>query len=173
MATPCQVLADSGVPLLIIGSQAVNAHGCPGDTTTLECAISAASEAGFAHYVGLSGWNMVYRTQFFAKFRLLTTGSPEIKVMFLDATTFERLMAGGFDFPFDTVTLRVPALLHIIAMKLQVVKNEPHREIEELPEILALLRANPGRWKPEELAEACDRFGPPEIGARLMQRLAS
>ena len=173
MTTPFQVLANSGVPLLIVGSHAMDAHGCSGPVTALECAIAAPSEAKFAHYVGLAGWNMVYRTQFFAKYRLLSTGNPVIKVMFLDATTFDRLRAGGFDFPFDSVTLRVPALLHIIAMKLQVVKNEPQREIDELPEILALLRANPGRWQPEELAEACDRFGPPEIGARLMQRLAS
>ena len=173
MPTPFQVLADSGVPLLLIGGHAVDAHGGSGDTSELECAIAAASEAKFAHYVGLSGWNMIYRTQFFSKFRLLSTGSPVIKVMFLDDTTFGRMHDGGFDFAFEKIRLRVPALIHVIAMKLQVVKNEPHREIDELPQILALLRANPGRWKPEELTEACDRFGPPEIHERLMQRLAS
>ena len=173
MATPFQVLADSGVPLLIIGSHAVNAHGCPCEHPELECAVAAASEARFAEYLGLGGWNMVYRTQFFAKYRLLSTGTPVIKAMFLDDITFERLLAGSFDFVFDAATLRVPALQHVVAMKLQELKNEPHREIEELPQILALLRANPGRWKPEELTETCDRFGPPEIGLRLTQRLAS
>ena len=173
MATPFQVLADSGVPLLIIGGNAENAHGASGDTTELECAIAAASEAKLAHYVGLSGWNMVYRTQFFAKYRLHGTGNPEIKVMFLDPTTFERLLAGGFDFPFDGVPMRVPSLIHVIAMKLQNVKNEPHLEVEELPKIHALLEANSGGWKSDELLEACNRFGPPEIYDRLLERLTS
>ena len=173
MATPFQVLADSGVPLLIIGGHAVNAHGGSGDTAEVECAIAAASEAKFAHYVSLAGWNMVYRTQFFAKYRLLSTGSPEMKVMFLDPTTFDRLLAAGFDFPFDGVPLRVPSLIHVIAMKLQGVKNEPHLEIGEFPKILALLRANSDAWKSDDLLEACNRFGPPEIYDRLLERLTS
>ena len=41
MATPFQVLADSGVPLLIIGGNAENAHGASGETTELECAVAA------------------------------------------------------------------------------------------------------------------------------------
>ena len=173
MPTPFQVLADSGVPLLLIGGHAVDAHGGSGDTAELACAIAAGNEAKFTHYAGLTGWNTVYRTQFFTKFRLLSTGSPVIKVMFLDDTTFARMLAAGSDRVFEKVTLRVPSLLHIVAMKLQVVKNEPHRETDELPQILALLRANLAHWKAEELIEVCERFGPPEIHERLMQRLAS
>ncbi len=172
MPTPFQILADSGVPLLIVGGHAVNALGGSGDTAELECAIAATNETKLAHYVGLTGWNMVYRTQFFAKYRLFSTGSPEIKMMFLDDTTFARMLAAGSDRAFEKVTLRVPSLIHLIAMKLQVVKNEPHLEIDELPQIVALLRANSGRWKPEELAAACERFGPPEIGERIGERLA-
>ena len=144
MATPFQILADSGVPLLVTGSHAVKAHGAASGSTELECAITAANEARFAHYVGLAGWNMVYRTQFFAKYRLLSTGNPEIKVLFLDPTTFERLLVASSEFTFDSVKLRVPALIHVIAMKLQAMKNEPQREREELPQILALLHANSG-----------------------------
>ena len=173
MPTPFQTLAGSGVPLLIIGSHAVNAHGCPCEHRELECALAATNEAHFAEYLGLGGWNMVYRTQFFAKYRLLSTGTPVLKAMFLDPVTFERLATGGFDFTFDNVTLRVPSLLHVVAMKLQSVKNEPHLEIDEMPQILALLRANLASWKPEDLTQVCDRFGPPEIGLRLMPRLAS
>ena len=156
------------------GAHALLAHGCPRDIAGVdcECAIDAADEASIGAHFGLSEWNAVYRTPFFAKFRLLSTGTPVIKVMFLDATTFGRLRADSFDFAFDGVTLRVPALIHVIAMRLQIMKNEREREIEDLPDVLALLRANAGKWKPEDLEAACRRFGPPGIHARITRGLA-
>ena len=173
MSAPLETLATCGVPLLMTGAHALLAHGCPRDTTGVdcECAIDAADEAGIGTYFALNGWNAVYRTPFFAKFRLLSTGTPVIKVMFLDATTFAKLRADSFDFAFEGIALRVPALLHVVAMRLQIIKNEREREAEDLPDLLALLRANAAKWKPADLEAACRRFGPPGIHARLARGL--
>ena len=173
MAGPFQVLSECGVPLLVIGPHAAVAHHCACETRELECAITTSSESTFGHYLALNGWNTVYRTPFFSKYRQLSTGNPVIKVKFLDATTFQRLVAASVEFTFDDVALRVPSLMHLIAMKLQDLKTEPHREIDELPEILALLRANSGRWDPAELAACSERFGPPGICERLTHRLGN
>ncbi len=170
-----QTLAQSGVSLLLTGRHALMAHGFPAQETTaeIECAISSDDEALINEHFTRHEWSIVYRTPFFAKFRLLSTGTPVIRVLFLDPTTFGHLHADSFEHAFESVALRVPSLIHVVAMKIQAIKHEPHREIEDLPEILAVLQANLSRWKPDELDAVCKRFGPKGIYTRLKQRLAA
>ncbi|MEO7318321.1 MAG: hypothetical protein ABIZ56_04975 [Chthoniobacteraceae bacterium] len=175
MNTPLQTLATSGVPLLLTGQHALLAHGCPREVADneCECAISGENEPLLGDHFARNQWNVVYRTPFFAKFRLLSTGTPVIKVLFLDATTFGQLRAASTEHTFDTITMRVPSLIHVIAMKLQCIKHELDRETEEMSEVLTLLRVNLAHWKPADLEAACKRFGPPGIHARIEQQLAS
>ena len=175
MSTPLEILAKCSVPLLLTGAHAHLAHTSPEDVAynECECAIDAGTEAPVTAHFARSEWNIVYRTPFFAKFRLLSTGTPVIKVLFLDATTFGKLCEDSFERVFGGFTMRVPSLIHVVAMKLQTVKNEPDREGDDLPEILSLLRINKGRWKAEELDTVCLRFGPRGIYLRIAQRLAA
>ena len=90
-----QTLAQSGVPLLLTGRHALMAHGCPEGkpVAEIECAISSDDETQINEHFVRDEWTIVYRTPFFAKFRLLSTGTPVIRVLFLDPTTFEQLHA--------------------------------------------------------------------------------
>ena len=175
MSTPLEILSKCSVPLLLTGTHAHLAHTSPDDVTynECECAIDAATEAEITEHFARNEWNIVYRTPFFAKFRLLSTGTPIIKVLFLDATTFGKLRDDSFERVFGGFKMRVPSLIHVIAMKLQTIKNEPEREAEDLPQILSLLRINKGRWKAEDLDTICKRFGPRGIYIRIAQRLAA
>ena len=175
MSTPLQTLATSGVPLLLTGQHALLAHGCPREVVDneCECAISAENESLLGDHFARHQWNVVYRTPFFSKFRLLSTGTPIIKVLFLDATTFGQLRAASTEHTFDAITMRVPSLIHVIAMKLQGIQHEPARETEDLPDVLTLLRTNLASWESEDLEATCKRFGPPGLYARLKQQLAS
>lgn len=64
------------------------------------------------------------------------------------------------------VELRVPALAHLIALKLHAAQNE-HRVEKDLADIFALLRGNPGEIPAAELRMLCDQFGTPELAERL------
>jgi hypothetical protein len=175
LSAPLQTLANSGVPLLMTGQHARIAHGCEREIASneIECAISADDEARMSEHFARNEWNIVYRTPFFSKFRLLSTGTPVIKVLFLDATTFGRMLAESTEHTFESIAMRVPSLMHLVAMVLQGIKHEPLREAEDLPEIVAILRANLAYWKADELEAACKRFGPKGIYPRLKQGLAS
>ena len=166
-------LAECELHVLITGPHALVAHGVGHEVEgeDCECAIAAENEEAVTGHFARSDWNVVYRTPFFAKFRLLSTGTPVIKVLFFDPTTFGQLYEGSIEHMFGPFTLRVPSLMHVIAMKLQSMKNEREREAEDLAAIVALLRANPGRWNPQEVDAACRRFGPPGIYARLAHQL--
>ena len=168
-----QTLAKCSVPFLLTGTHAFLAHTNPEDTSfdEVECAINAEQEAQITEHFGSNEWSLVYRTPLFAKFRLLSTGTPTVKVLFLDPTTFEKLREGSLERIFSGFKMRVPSLLHAIAMRLQTIKNEPDREMENLPDILTFLRINKGRWKEDELDAVCKRFGPRGIYIRIAQRL--
>ena len=171
---PLEILAKCSVPLLLTGPHTYLAHTSTDEVACneCECAIDAGTEAPVTEHFARNEWNIVYRTPFFAKFRLLSTGTPVIKVLFLDPTTFGKLRDDSFERVFSGFTLRVPSLIHVVAMKLQTIKIEPDREDDDLPEILSLLRINQGGWKDEELDAVCKRFGPQGIFRRLSQRLA-
>lgn len=175
MSAPLESLAKSGVPHLLTGQHALLAHGCPREIpdNECECAISGINESLLTAHFTRNQWNAVYRTPYFAKFRLLSTGTPVIKVLFLDAATFEQMRAMSTVHTFGSLTMRVPSLIHVIAMKLQRIQHEPHRESEELPDLLTLLRVNLAHWESAELETACKRFGPKDIYARIKQGLAS
>jgi len=64
------------------------------------------------------------------------------------------------------VRLRVPAFLHLIALKLHPARN-PQRNDRDIGDVMELLRLNPGRCTPQDLEATCLRHGPPEIHARL------
>ena len=156
---------------MLTGHHALSAHGCPGEVIETECAIDSSDRERFAEHLTGGQWSPVYRTPFFAKFRLLSTGTPVIKVLFLDSTTFALLVQNSVEFALGEISLRIPSLLHLVAMKLQVMKNEPDRSADEVPIIVTLLHANKGRWSATDLENACRRFGPPGI-YELIQTLA-
>jgi hypothetical protein len=169
--TPFEILAQSGVPLLMIGGHALIAHGCPRDPVDFDSVIAAANEVRLRDHLARQQWGEVYRTRFFGKYRPLNQNSPALEVMFVDDTTFEKLLADSFEHDFGPAKLRVPSLMHVVAMKLQVIKHERNRETADLPEIARLLRVNTDRWQRDILEQTCKRFGPRGIYVRLIEAL--
>ncbi len=68
------------------------------------------------------------------------------------------------------LTLRVPSLPHLIALKLHAARQES-REGRDVPDIVALLEANPGVVPPAVLCELCARYGTPGIAEQLARWL--
>ena len=87
-------------------------------------------------------------------------------MLFVDASTFEKLFAASIPLPGDEKLL-VPSLPHLIALKLHAIRSNPPRESRDLNDIVELMRANPGAITAHELAALCAQFSTPEIAARL------
>ncbi|MDQ3621629.1 MAG: nucleotidyltransferase family protein [Verrucomicrobiota bacterium] len=172
MKTPFQLMAESGVPLLLIGGHALHAHGYSRLTLDFDCLILAGDEARMKGYLENAGWEEVFRTRSFGKYRSLGADASVIDVMFVEAETFTRLSAESFQFTFGEVTLRVPALMHLVAMKLHAIKNDPQRESRDAGDIVELLRRNKDRWTPGQFEETCRRFGLAEVCSRIRPLLS-
>ena len=95
---------------------------------------------------------------------------PPVDVMLVDEMTFAKLLARSVAYEFGEVTLRVPALLHLIALKLHAMKNAPERAHKDFADIIELLECNQRAVSARELEEVCERFGPPGIFEKLERR---
>ena len=55
----------------------------------------------------------------------------------------------------------------LVALKLHAMHNNPRREVRDLPDIIALLQANPDAVGETELRDLCYRYGPEGIWERI------
>jgi len=62
----------------------------------------------------------------------------------------------------------VPGLLHLIALKLHAMKNNPAREARDLSDVTELIRQNSGNIVAEEIEAICNRYATTGITAKVM-----
>ena len=95
----------------------------------------------------------------------------DVDVLLVDAPTFDHLHQNSREYSKDVTGLRMPALQHLIALKLHALKNAPARETKDLPDILELFKRNPSMLSEKELTSLCERFGPAGIMKKIKQWL--
>ena len=161
------ILARFRRPLLIIGGHALGAHGVVRQTVDVDCLITAPDRSSLDEFLRNSGFTLAGETENFARYMHKSPLLSQVDVLFVDATTFAKLQPAAILLRDNTEGLRVPALAHLIALKLHAIRNNPLREARDLGDIAELLRANPESITPGELASLCDQFGPSGIEIKL------
>ena len=159
------LLAQHRLPMLIIGGHALTAHGVQRLTFAVDCLVATADFDALSQLLIRGGFSNVQHQQNFSAFHHDTPGVPKINVMRVDAATFAKMEAARKGWDFGNKRFAVPALEHLIALKLHAMKNNPERAGKDGWDIAALLAANPGAIPREKLRELCDRFGPPDVHA--------
>ena len=154
-------------PLLIIGGHALSAHGVVRQTVDLDCMIAVENRDAFDKHLRDGGFTQVSATENFARYTHQSDMAPDVDILFVDAPTLEKLLASATPLHRGEVELQVPALPHLIALKLHAIRNNPARQAGDLGDIVRLLAANPGAVPAEELATICQRFGPEGIVDKL------
>lgn len=159
-------------PLLIIGGQALGAHGVMRQTLDVDCLIAAENRNALDELLRGGGFSPVSESGNFARYRHESALIPEVDVLFVDAPTFEKLFGESLPLPSDG-KLRVPCLPHLIALKLHAIRSDPPRESRDLNDIAELMRANPGAVAAHELAALCAQFSTPGIAAKLQLQFST
>jgi hypothetical protein len=91
----------------------------------------------------------------------------DVDVMIVDRGTFDKMFARSSGREVRSFTVRVPSMLHLIALKLHAMKNNPKRMLKDMSDIVELLRANPSVVHGDELDDVCVRYGPDGIREKL------
>jgi nucleotidyltransferase AbiEii toxin of type IV toxin-antitoxin system len=169
MQAAFDLLASCPRPFLVVGGHALAAHSVIRQTIDIDCLIAVEDQSLFEATLTAGGYQMEARTENFARYASKSPILPEIDVLFVDASTFKKLEEASIPLRRGKHQFRVPGLSQLIALKLHAIRNEPRREMRDLPDIIELLRLNPGKINAGELRELCDKFGPSGIGTRLQR----
>ena len=156
---------------LLIGGHALPAFGYQRQTVDLDC-LMATSEADVLHEVLIgAGYRETERTDMFVRYSHASVYLLDVDVMLVNRSTFDKLEARSFVYRVGEAEMRVPCLLHLIALKLHAMKNNPKRELKDLSDIVEVLQGNPQTVSREDLAVMCEQYGPPGILGRIERYL--
>ncbi|MEW6158236.1 MAG: hypothetical protein AB1813_12430 [Verrucomicrobiota bacterium] len=129
-------------PFLVIGGHAVIAHGHARNTIDLDLLVRREDRSLWK--MGLMRIGYVCRNSHdnFEQFQS-QSGDIDVDLMFVNAPTFDGMMGTAKEINFGSVSARVPSLLHLIALKLHVLKQGlEHRVIGDLDDVIQLILLN-------------------------------
>jgi predicted nucleotidyltransferase len=161
-----RVQRKRGLNLILIGGWALQAHHYSRNTLDVDCLTALEHEGPLSEELERAGFVCFEEKPAFRRFRHRLDELMVLDVMRVNADTFAKMWEASEPFRVDGVDLRVPALTHLIALKLHAAQNE-HRTEKDLGDIHALLAVNPGKVSREVLAQLCDKFGTAALAARL------
>ena len=164
---PFEAFAKCGDRLLLIGGNAMIGYGSERLTQDCDCAMVAEDERLVAAVLEPLGYLFKERFSSFARYAHLGGRRPVVDVMLLNASTFEKLHAQSREIDMDGVTLRAPKPLHLVALKLHALKQNPSRLGKDWEDIRYLLSHY--EWTAEELTEVAERYASAESRVLLRQ----
>lgn len=155
-----------GANLLLIGGWALQAHGYARHTVDVDCMGAVEDDALIGEELRKAGFDCFDEMSAFRRFRHRLDPFLVLDLMRVNAGTFAKMWERSVPFFADGIELRVPALPHLLALKLHAAKNQ-HRTSKDMEDVVQLLTFNPGKVPPAELRSLCEQFGSPESLAHL------
>jgi hypothetical protein len=149
-----------GIGLVLVGGWAMNAYGVSRQTLDIDFVCDEKSLAQVGKTLSGCGYQPIYRSDLFAKFRSGEEGLFDIDVLFVSSDTLSLLSSGGMELAVGNVAFRVPRLLDLIAMKLHAMKhNAARRSTKDMSDVVALIVANGVDVRADSFRSLCAKYG--------------
>lgn len=135
--------AESKRPFILVGGNAINAHGYLRTTYDVDVAVTDDDAAFWRESLEAMGYQMFFGTDAFQRYKgEATTSLMPVDLIFLTNQTFTKMLHEARELPVGAVALPVASPLHLIAMKLHALK-QPHRAADgkDFLDIIGLIRA--------------------------------
>ena len=161
-----RIQRSNGLNLLLIGGWAVQAHGYSRNTVDVDCLTAVENDAILTTELNRTGFECFEEKNSFRRFRHRLDPLMVLDVMRVNATTFTKMWEASESYDIGGISLKVPALHHLVALKLHAARNE-HRTDKDMSDIRALLEANPEKVSPTDLSKLCEQFGTPALTHKL------
>lgn len=134
-------LAATGAPLAVIGGVALAAYGHPRMTLDLDIVTGSVVQDALIAFMERRGFETLHRSSGYSNHRHADRLRGRVDVMYVRGETERRLIAGVRHLPGPGgQTIAVPRPEHLIAMKLQAMRDDPERTWQDLADIAYLLR---------------------------------
>ncbi len=160
-------LEARNVTALLIGGHALLAFGVARQTLDIDCLMVDSDSEVLHTILTKAGYMETERTENFVRYSHSSIYLMDVDAMLVDRGTFDKMLQHSSVYRVGAISVRVPCLVHLIALKLHAIRNNPKRELKDLGDIVELLRSNSGKVASEELESTCVRYGPDGIYAKI------
>ena len=145
---------------LVIGGYAVNAHGYSRQTLDLDILIKK-EQSGFWKKLLLdNGYTVYCERESFLQLAPVTQDQMPVDFMLVNEQTFSKMYAEAVDGMLGGMSVKHPSLMHLVALKLHVLKQEmPHRELKDLYDVIQLMNINKVDARTDDFKQLCERYG--------------
>jgi hypothetical protein len=125
----------------VVGGLGLHGHGVTRATLDLDLVSEASSQGPLVAFLESQGYETLHRSAGYSNHLHADPDLGRLDLVYLDADT-ARLLFAGCTARLELGSLRalVPRAEHLAAMKVQAMKNDPSRELQDLADVQALLR---------------------------------
>ncbi len=156
-------LEARGSRVAVIGGLGLHGHGVTRATVDLDLAAEAEAQGPLVAFLEEQGYETLHRSAGYSNHLHRDVAFGRLDLIYVDAATAGALFGGCTPrLELGSRTALVPRAEHLAAMKVQAMKNDPSRELQDLADVQALLRL-PGIDAAEvrgyfERAQLLDRY---------------
>jgi hypothetical protein len=134
-------LEGRGLRLAVVGGLGLHGHGVTRATLDLDVVTEAVAQQALVAFLESRGYETLYRSAGYSNHLHPQPDLGRVDVVYVDPETADRLFPGCSPcLTLGTRTALVPRAEHLAAMKVQAMKNDPSRELQDLADVQALLR---------------------------------
>ena len=133
-------LEARGASLAVVGGLGLHAYGITRATFDLDVVTEATAQAGLIDFLEADGYETLHRSPFYSNHLHRDVSGGRLDFIYVDPGTGRQLFSACR--PLLELGARralVPKAEHLVAMKVQAMRNDPSRALQDLADVLALL----------------------------------
>lgn len=173
LATIAERAAAANLPFLVIGGNAVIAHGYPRLTNDLDLLVCETDRRAWDEMMTSLGYVPHQIQRAFHMYNPVERGLPPVDLMLVDVGTFGKLATDPKPCVLDETDVCIPKLSHLLALKLHALRQGPsHRFERDMSDVITLVEVNHVDLAVSEYAEILERYATPAVREEILRRLA-
>ena len=168
-----ETLSQQEVSYLLIGGFALGHYGASRRTADVDFLLNVA-HADLVEKLFVSvGYEKLHRDQLILQLRNTNVSFMDLDFLFVDGQTIDGILKDAQTTMIKGKLFKVPSLQHLIALKLHAMMSDPRRKLQDMADIVALLRANVDFMTEKELTMICEHYGSSGLSEELIREWKS
>jgi len=158
---------------LVIGGLAINKYGFCRDTADLDIFVCQQDRAGWLELFSELGYTVLQDGGNFIQFTPPAQNAWPVDLMLVKEKTFLPIFAASKEADLFGTSVRIPALEHLIALKLHALKHtRPHRFLKDFMDVENLIQINQLDVKSENIRQLFVKYGTLELYEKVSRSLS-
>lgn len=161
---------QTGLTFVVIGGHAVAAHGFARGTEDFDLLTSKEQRDRWKRLLEDLGYSQFHDGVTFLQFKAPSEKVWDVDVMFTNETTFAKIIAGSKLVSIAGVEARIPALEHLLALKIHALAHTTTRRfLKDFDDVVNLVLANKIDVRSDEFRRLVENSGSADLYEKIVR----